>query len=159
MALQLMQRTGQRVGVVSEEGRVLGRREGQLRVEQHARGDAAVQAQMIRGYEVGRVSRVEARYWRVEVRQKRRVKGRPNRHVRSGPVRAVVASEATGAAAFGARRLAAVASVAHGSPIVAVARPRAVMGRMGCVWTHDVQQLIVVVEVVVARVRRATFVW
>jgi hypothetical protein len=122
VALQLVERTRQRVGVVGEEGRVLGGGQGQLGVEEHARGDARVEAQGVRGYEVAR-PRVEARHRRVQVRQEGRVEGRTHRDVRPGPVRGPVVAaraEAPGAAALRARGLAAVAPVAQGAPLLPV---------------------------------------
>lgn len=96
------------------------------------------------------VAVVEAGHRRVQVRQEGWVKGRADRDVGSRPVRGAVVACRAHSATFGAGGFAAVASVAYRAPVVAIARPRPMVGWVGRVGPDDVQQLVVVVEVVVA---------
>lgn len=66
MALELVEGAGEGVRVVGEEGRVLGRGQGQLRVEQHAGGHPAVHPEGA-GRDEGARARVEAGHGGVEV--------------------------------------------------------------------------------------------
>lgn len=153
VALELVEGAGQGVRVVGEEGRVLGRGEGELRVEQHARRHPGVHPQGAGGYEGAR-ARVQARHGGVEVGEKGRVERRADRDVRPGPLRARRPRPAS--PALRPRRLAPLAPLARPVlPVAAVLALPLMVRRVRRVRAHHVQQLVLVVQQVVDGVGRA----
>lgn len=114
--------------IVREERWMLGGRQGQLSVEQHAGCDTAVQTQG-RGWYQGTGTRIKSGYRRIQIRQQRRVKWRTDGNVRPW---ALGSGRAWPAAALRPGRLAALAPLAR--PIVPFAGVLPFPMMMGRMW-------------------------
>lgn len=139
---ELMQGTGQRMRIVREECRMLGR-QGQLGVEQHTGRDSAVESERSRWYQ-GTGTGIKSGHRWVQIRQKGRMKRRTDRDVRPwtlGP------RWTWSAAAFGPGRFAAFAPLARSVVSLSGVLPfPMMMGRVWRVGPDHIQQLVLVIH-------------
>lgn len=139
--------------IVCKEG-MLGR-QGQLGVKQHTGGDTAMESKRSGWYQ-GTGTGIESGHWRIQIRQKGRMKRWSDRDIRPWTFRARWPWSAT---ALGPGRFAALASFAR--PIVSLARVLPfpmVMGWVRCIGSNHIQQLVLVVHEVSGGVRRTPLV-
>lgn len=151
---ELVQGTGQGMGVVREERRMLGR-QGQLGVKQHTGRDPAVETEGSGWYQMAGTGIKSGHRW-VQIRQEGRMKRWTDRDVRPwtlGP------RWARSAAALGPGRLAALAPLARSIvPLARVLPFPMVMGRVRRIRSDHIQQLVLVVHKIGGGVGRAPLV-
>lgn len=154
MPLELMQGTGQGMRIVREERRMLGC-QGQLGVKQHTGRDPAVESKGCGWYQ-GTGTGIKSGHRWIQIRQKGRVKRRPDGDIRPWAFGARWTWSAT---TLGPGRLAALAPLARSIiPLSRVLPFPMVVGRVRRIRSNHVQQLVLVVHEVGGGVRRAPLV-